>query len=30
MIVEYIRYRIPEDRAAAFEDAYRRAGEPPG
>jgi heme-degrading monooxygenase HmoA len=25
MIVEYIRYRIPADRAAAFEDAYRAA-----
>jgi hemoglobin len=25
MIVEYIRYRIPEDEASAFEDAYRRA-----
>ena len=27
MIVEYIRYRIPEDEAAAFENAYRRATE---
>jgi quinol monooxygenase YgiN len=26
MIVEYIRYRIPEDEARSFEDAYRRAG----
>ncbi|HEX8856903.1 MAG TPA: antibiotic biosynthesis monooxygenase family protein [Thermoleophilaceae bacterium] len=26
MIVEYIRYRIPEDQGDAFEDAYRRAG----
>jgi quinol monooxygenase YgiN len=25
MIVEYIRYRIPEDQGGAFEDAYRRA-----
>jgi heme-degrading monooxygenase HmoA len=25
MIVEYIRYRIPEDEAPSFEDAYRRA-----
>ena len=25
MIVEYIRYRIPGDRATAFEDAYRAA-----
>jgi hypothetical protein len=25
MIVEYIRYRIPADQAAAFEDAYRAA-----
>jgi hemoglobin len=25
MIVEYIRYRIPEGEADAFEDAYRRA-----
>ena len=25
MIVEYIRYRIPEDEARAFEDAYRGA-----
>jgi quinol monooxygenase YgiN len=25
MIVEYIRYRIPESDAAAFEDAYRSA-----
>ena len=26
MIVEYIRYRIPEDQAQSFEDAYRSAG----
>jgi quinol monooxygenase YgiN len=26
MIVEYIRYQIPEDQARAFEDAYRDAG----
>jgi quinol monooxygenase YgiN len=26
MIVEYIRYQIPEDQARAFEDAYRSAG----
>ncbi|HWE87942.1 MAG TPA: antibiotic biosynthesis monooxygenase [Pseudonocardiaceae bacterium] len=26
MVVEYVRYRIPEDRRAAFEDAYRAAG----
>src|SRR6476659_53836 len=26
MVVEYIRYTIPADRAAAFEDAYARAG----
>ena len=25
MIVEYIRYRIPEDEARSFEDAYRTA-----
>ncbi|WP_449062900.1 globin domain-containing protein [Planomonospora algeriensis] len=25
MIVEYIRYRIPDDRSAAFEEAYGRA-----
>ena len=25
MIVEYIRYRVPADRATAFEDAYRAA-----
>ena len=25
MIVEYIRYRIPEDEAPSFEDAYRGA-----
>jgi hemoglobin len=25
MIVEYIRYQIPEDEADAFEDAYRSA-----
>ncbi|GII81428.1 hypothetical protein Sru01_64100 [Sphaerisporangium rufum] len=25
MIVEYIRYRIPDDRAAGFEEAYHRA-----
>src|ERR1700730_13992013 len=25
MIVEYLRYRIPADRASAFEDAYARA-----
>ncbi|GAB3765337.1 group II truncated hemoglobin [Microlunatus parietis] len=27
MITEYIRYRIPAERADAFEDAYRRAAE---
>ena len=26
MIVEYIRYEIPESDARSFEDAYRRAG----
>ena len=26
MVVEYIRYAIPADQAAAFEDAYHRAG----
>jgi hemoglobin len=26
MIVEYIRYEIPEDEASSFEDAYARAG----
>jgi quinol monooxygenase YgiN len=26
MIVEYIRYEIPEDEANSFEDAYARAG----
>jgi hypothetical protein len=26
MIVEYIRYQIPEDEARSFEDAYRSAG----
>jgi heme-degrading monooxygenase HmoA len=26
MIVEYIRYRIPDDEAQSFEAAYRRAG----
>ena len=26
MVVEYIRYTVPEDRGDAFEDAYRRAG----
>jgi quinol monooxygenase YgiN len=26
MIVEYIRYQIPEDAAGAFEDAYALAG----
>ncbi|GLZ40285.1 antibiotic biosynthesis monooxygenase [Actinokineospora sp. NBRC 105648] len=25
MTIEYIRYRVPADRAAGFEDAYRRA-----
>lgn len=25
MIVEYIRYTVPQDRAPEFEDAYRRA-----
>ena len=25
MIVEYIRYEIPEDQAGSFEDAYERA-----
>jgi quinol monooxygenase YgiN len=29
MIVEYIRYSIDDDRAEAFEDAYRRASEAP-
>jgi len=27
MVVEYIRYEVPEDRRAEFEDAYRRASE---
>jgi len=27
MIVEYIRYRIDDERARAFEEAYRRAGD---
>ena len=27
MIVEYIRYQIPDDDAQAFEDAYRAAAE---
>lgn len=27
MIVEYVRYRIPEERRSAFEDAYRAAGQ---
>jgi quinol monooxygenase YgiN len=27
MIVEYIRYTVPPERAAEFEQAYRRAGE---
>ena len=27
MIVEYIRYSIDDDRAEAFEEAYRRASE---
>jgi heme-degrading monooxygenase HmoA len=26
MVVEYIRYAIPAEHGAAFEDAYRRAG----
>ena len=26
MIVEYIRYRVPEESSLPFEDAYRRAG----
>ena len=26
MIVEYIRYRVPEQSSLTFEDAYRRAG----
>lgn len=26
MIVEYIRYRVPEDSSLRFEHAYRRAG----
>ena len=26
MVVEYIRYVIPAEQAAEFEDAYRRAG----
>lgn len=26
MLVEYIRYRVPTDRADALEDAYRRGG----
>jgi quinol monooxygenase YgiN len=25
MVVEYIRYTVPSEQAAAFEDAYRRA-----
>jgi quinol monooxygenase YgiN len=28
MVVEYIRYTVPAEQAAAFEDAYRRAGSP--
>jgi hemoglobin len=28
MIVEYIRYAIPEDQAGPFEDAYANAGAP--
>jgi quinol monooxygenase YgiN len=28
MIVEYIRYTIPDDRRAAFEDAYQQARAP--
>jgi hemoglobin len=28
MVVEYIRYRISEDRRAGFEDAYEKAQEP--
>lgn len=28
MIVEYIRYRVPQENAAEFEDAYRRAAVP--
>jgi len=27
VVVEYIRYTVPEGRAAAFEEAYRKAGE---
>jgi quinol monooxygenase YgiN len=27
MIVEYIRYQIPDDEARSFEDAYRAAAE---
>jgi heme-degrading monooxygenase HmoA len=26
MVVEYIRYTVPAEQAAAFEDAYRSAG----
>ncbi len=26
MIVEYVRYRVPEESSTRFEDAYRRAG----
>ena len=26
MIVEYVRYRVPQESSSAFEDAYRRAG----
>jgi heme-degrading monooxygenase HmoA len=28
MVVEYIRYTVPAEQAAAFEDAYRHAGSP--
>jgi hemoglobin len=26
MVVEYVRYRVPEARSLSFEEAYRRAG----
>ena len=26
MVVEYIRYAVPQDQAGAFEEAYRQAG----
>ncbi len=26
MVVEYVRYRVPDDKGPQFEDSYRRAG----